>query len=306
MIRVEQIKVNRGMKINDLVNKYSKINVMGAGRLGKAVDILELMIKDKECRVFFGIAGAMIPGGMQNVIIDFIENKLVDVVAATGATLTHDLAEGLGFKHIKGEKNMDDAKLYKKGLVRMYDSLMENKVYEILEDFFEKNFNEISKAKNIREFLYILGKLSPRNTILNSCYRNNIPLFCPAISDSGIGLMIWGKIAKGKKINIDAFDDLKEILDIAWTAKKTGVFYIGGGVPKNFIQQAMQFSKQAKYGVQITTDIPDYGGSSGASLREGISWGKLEENASYVDLRCDATIILPIILASLKDRLGKA
>ena len=305
MKAVKQIKVNKDMNVNDLIKEFSKAGVMGAGNLGKAVDVLELMIRDKDCKVFLGVAGAMIPGAMQNVIIDFIENKFVDVVVTTGATLTHDLIEGFGFKHIQGNKNMDDSELYKKNLVRMYDSLMQNKVYERLEDFFEENFDEISKAMNIREFLHVLGKLAPKNTVLNTCYRNKIPLFCPAIADSGIGLMIWGKISKGKKINIDAFDDLKEILDISWTAKRTGVFYVCGGVPKNFILQAMQFSKQARCAVQITTDTPDYGGSSGASLKEGISWGKLEKNANYVDLRCDATIVLPMILVALKTRQRK-
>ncbi|MAG47457.1 deoxyhypusine synthase [archaeon] len=302
---VKQIKISGNLKVNDLIKEMANVGVMGSGNLGKAVDALELMINDKECKVFFGVAGAMIPGGMQNVIIDFLDNKYVDVFVTTGAMLTHDLVEGLGYNHIQGNEKMDDAELNKKGLVRMYDSLMQNSVYERLEVFFEDNFEELSKAKNIKEFLNILGKVSPENTVLHTCYKNKIPIYCPAIADSGIGLMIWGKLAKGMKINIDAFDDLKEILDTAWTSKKSGVFYVSGGVPKNFIQQAMQFSKEAKYAVQITTDVPNYGGSSGAPLNEGISWGKLDESANYVDLKCDSTIALPIILAALKDRIGK-
>src|SRR3989338_1655518 len=304
MKKVNQIKIGRNVTVNDLVKKFSEIGVMGAGNLGKSADILEMMIKDKDCKVFLGIAGAMVPGGMQNVIIDIIDNKYADVIVTTGAILTHDLVEGLGFDHLQGHSSLNDAELYKKGLVRMYDSLMKSSAYIVLEKFFDKNFNKLKEAKNIREFLSILGKNAPKNTILNACYRNNIPLFCPAISDSGIGLMIWGKIARGMKINIDTFDDMKEILDIDWTSKSSGVFYIGGGVPKNYIQQSMQFSKKAKYGVQITVDVPEYGGSSGASLREGVSWGKLEDKARYVDLKCDATIALPILISALKDRLG--
>src|SRR3989338_7388135 len=102
MKAVKQIKVNKDMNVNDLIKEFSKAGVMGAGNLGKAVDVLELMIRDKDCKVFLGVAGAMIPGAMQNVIIDFIENKFVDVVVTTGATLTHDLIEGFGFKHIQG------------------------------------------------------------------------------------------------------------------------------------------------------------------------------------------------------------
>ena len=181
---------------------------------------------------------------------------------------------------------------------------MPNKAYEKLEDFFNKNFEKLAKEKNISSFLWKLGSLTPENSILNACYKNKIPIFCPAIADSGIGLMIWGHLARNKSIDVKAFDDLKEILDIAWTAKKTAVFYIGGGVPKNYIQQSMQFSKGASYGIQITMDRPEPGGSSGANLKEGISWGKLNQKADFVDLVCDATIALPIIHAALKDRIN--
>ena len=111
------------------------------------------------------------------------------------------------------------------------------------------------------------------------------------------------KLRKDNKIRVDAFDDLKEILDIAWTAKKIGVFYVGGGFPKNYIQQAMQFSTKqhgADYGIQITMDRPEPGGSSGAELKEGISWGKMSPKGDYVTLICDTTIALPIIWAAVK------
>ena len=159
---------------------------------------------------------------------------------------------------------------------------------------------------NVREFIRKIGELLPNNrkSILKAAFENNIPIFCPAISDSGIGLMIYGQIAKGKKIQVDAFDDLKDILDIAWECKKAGVIYIGGGVPKNYIQQAMQLSpKGANYGVQITTDREEFGGSSGAPLREGISWGKMEYKAQNIEVFCDATIALPLLYAALKERL---
>ena len=109
--------------------------------------------------------------------------------------------------------------------------------------------------------------------------------------------MIWGRLAAGKSISIDAFEDMKEIIDCAWTAKKKGVIYVGGGTPKNFIQQSLQFSSGANYGIQITTDSPAGGGSSGAPLEEGKSWGKLKTNAKHVDVNCDATIALPLIFS---------
>ena len=292
------------MHVAELVQGMAGSGVMGAGRIARAVDILKKMLADKDCTIFFGQAGAMVPGGMKNILHDILLSGRIGVFVTTGATLTHDTVEALGHKHYQGSACADDAELHKKGLDRMYDSYMPNTVYEDLEDFFQKNWDVLATAKNIRDLLHIMGSLLPSEpkSILRICYEQKIPVFCPALADSGIGLMIWGRLAAGKKMNVPAFDDMKEIISIAWDSKKNGVFYIGGGVPKNFCQQAMQFSKQASYGVQITTDRPEWGGSSGAELREGISWGKMQANAEFVDVFCDATIALPLIWAAVKSK----
>ncbi len=305
MKKVEHIRIKRGMKVDELVREMNKTGVMGAFRIGKAVDILEKMIKDNDCKVFFGQAGALVPGGMRNILSDILKNKLVDVFVCTGATLTHDLIEALGYNHFQGQEKADDAELNKKGLDRIYNSLMPNKVYEGLEDFFEENFDYFSKAKTVKELLWLIGsKIKDENSILRQVYLNKINIFCPALEDSGIGLMIWGRLMKGKKVEIKLFEDLKEIIDIAWTSKKNGVLYLGGGVPKNYIQQAMQFSKNgASYGVQITSDRAEYGGSSGASLKEGISWGKMNKEGEFVDVYGDLTVVFPLIYAALKERI---
>ncbi len=300
---VQHIKIKKSMSVNELVKQMDSAGVLGAGRLGKAINICEAMIKDKQCNVFLGLAGPLVPGGMREIIIDAIEHKWFDVIVTTGATLTHDLGEALGYRHYQGSAYADDAELFKKGFDRVYESYMPNKVYEGMEDFVVKNFENFKNKKSIKDFLWELGRLTPRRSILKACFNNKIPIFCPAIADSGIGLMIWGQLAKGKDAEIRAFEDLKEIIDIAWQIKKAGVIYFGGGVPKNYIQQAMQFSKKASYGVQITMDRPEPGGSSGAELREGISWGKMHAKAKFVDLICDATIAMPIIFAVLKERI---
>src|SRR3989344_3356998 len=300
---VNHIKIKSAMSVNELAKQMDSAGVLGAGRVGKAVNICEAMIKDKDCRVFLGLAGPLVPGGMREIIINMIENKWVDAIVTTGATLTHDLAEALGYRHYQGKADADDAELFKKGFDRIYESYMPNKIYERMEDFIAKNFENLKEKKSITEFLWELGRLTQNRSIAKACFESRIPLFCPAISDSGIGLMIWGQLAKGKSIETRAFEDLREIIDIAWTSKKCGVIYFGGGVPKNYIQQAMQFSKKASYGVQITMDRPEPGGSSGAELREGISWGKMNPKAKFVDLICDATIAMPIIYAALKERL---
>ncbi len=302
--KVEHVKITKGMEISALVSSMNKSGVLGAGKIGKASEIFLNMINDKECKIFLGVAGALIPGGMREILIDILESGKINVFVCTGATLTHDLVEALDFNHYKGNHLMNDVELNEKGYDRMYDSLMPNNVYESIEKFLANNIEKFTNKRiNIKEFLWLLGSLVENRSILKICYEKKIPIFCPAIADSGIGLMIWGQLCKNRKIEVDVFDDLKEIIDIAWTSKKNGVFYLGGGTPKNYIQQAMQFSKGADYGIQITTDREEPGGSSGAPLKEGISWGKLHEKAKFVDVFCDVTIALPLIWAYVKNNL---
>ncbi len=295
---IKPIKIEKGMRASELAGRMKDLGFQ-AGKVGEASEILLEIINDKECKLFFGLAGAMVPAGMKNIILDLLDYTSIFVV--TGANLTHDLIEALGGKHYQGDENADDAELNKNGIDRIYDVFMESKVYRDLDSFFEKNWEELAGSKTIKELLWKIGSLVDSG-ILRKCWDKKIPVFCPALADSGIGLMIWGNKAKGRKIEIDAFEDMNEIIDFAWKNKKKGVFYVGGGVPKNFIQQTMQFSTPASYGVQITADKEEFGGSSGAKLKEGISWGKMAKEGKFVNVMCDATIALPLILASIKDK----
>jgi len=283
--------------VRDLTNQFNNLGFQ-AKKLAQATNIIEEMFNDKDCTVFLGLAGAMVPAGMKQIIIDLINNNQIDVLVTTGANLTHDLIEALGHKHVQGSEKADDKELNKQEINRIYNVYMENKVYKDLEDFFNKHFKELSQLTSTSEFLNLLGKLAPKDSILKAAYNQNIPIFCPALSDSGIGLMFLDK-----KINLNEFNDLNKIVNISWTSKRKGVIYIGGGVPKNYIQQSMQFTKGADYAVQITMDRPEIGGSSGAELKEGISWNKLQKTGKYVNLTCDATIALPIIHTSIKQKL---
>lgn len=322
MKKIKPIKIEKDMKISELVREMGDTG-FGARAIFDASKIMKKMFEDEECKVFLGVAGAMVPVGMKQVILDMLDN--VDVFVTTGASLTHDLMDALGEFHYQGDANVNDEELNKKGIDRIYNVFMKNSVYETLEDFFVKNFDVLKECITIKEFLWKIGELLPdsSDSILRKCYEKKIPLFCPGIADSGIGLMMWsvtavtrnsqsladssakhpngGGIVEGKgKTNIDVFADMNDIIDIAWTSKKNGIIYVGGGLPKNFIQQSLQFSKGADYGIQITTDRMEPGGSSGAPLKEGISWGKMNRNADFVDVFCDATIALPLIFGAVK------
>ncbi|MCK5063268.1 MAG: deoxyhypusine synthase [Candidatus Aenigmarchaeota archaeon] len=305
--KVHHIKTEKAMTCGKLVEQMRESGVMGAGKVAKATEVIENMIKDEKCTVFLGLAGAMVPGGQKQIIIDMLKDGWVDVLVTTGANLTHDLIEALGYHHYQGTHMISDEELNKKKIDRIYDAFMPDEVYQGLEKFCKKVFAKMPKEEmDIKEFLWLLGKEVPKeDSILRICAEKKIPIFCPALSDSGIGLQVWGYMQE-HQIKVSAFADLKQIIDITWTSEKNGVIYIGGGVPKNYVQQALQFAPtSASYAVQITTDRPESGGSSGAELREGISWGKLNKKAKYVNVTCDATIALPLISAAVKERLEK-
>ncbi|MBW3015379.1 deoxyhypusine synthase [Candidatus Woesearchaeota archaeon] len=300
---VKHIGIKSDMKVRELAEEMQKCGVFGAGRLGKACKIFESMVLDKECKVFFGLAGAMVPAGMKRIIIEMVNEGMIDVLVTTGANMVHDLIESLGHRHIQGTNYIDDEKLFEQGIDRIYDVFLSNKGYEDLEPWLHGLYDNLEKRKySVRELLKIIGdNIDSDDSILAACAKKNVPIFCPGISDSAIGFQTWGYIAQGKELTVDTFEDMKEIMNITWGNDRTGVFIVGGGVPKDFILQAMQFSpKKHNYAVQITMDREETGGLSGATLREAISWGKISKDAKYVTVHCDATIALPFIYSYVK------
>lgn len=305
MKKITQISTSAKIGVSDILRQMEGAG-FGAKRLGIAANILENMIRDKKCTKFMTVAGALVPAGMKGLLIEMLEKKWVDVLVITGANVTHDLIEAFGGRHEQGSSSADDKKLFDKKIDRIYDVFMPNRVYEKLEDGLAPILAEIPKKEmSSREFLFeIGGRIKADDSILKVAAKNNIPIFCPAIADSGLGLQLFTREGNDA-IHINNLLDIKELVEIAWNEETVnGVFILGGGVPKNFVMQAMQFSpKTHRYAVQITMDRPEPGGLSGATLQEGISWGKIGKNAEYVDVICDITIALPFLIAGLNERL---
>ena len=299
--KVTQIKINNDTDIVDIINNLKETG-FNAKRLALACEIYKEMINDKDCVKFFGLAGAMVPVGMQGIIHDFVEEDFIDILVTTGANLTHDIAETLGYHHLQGEpkfEGFNDVDLHEKEINRIYDVFLPNSVYEGIEDFVKK-LQIPDNNMPVSSFLKFLGEHLPKNSnsILKICSEKNIPIFCPAFTDSGLALQLG---FHHQNLNLNHFKDMLEMVNLAWDAKKAGVCIVGGGVPKNFIFQSMQFCpNSANYAIQITMDRPEPGGLSGATLNEAISWGKINENAKYTTLISDATIVLPILFWYLK------
>ncbi|MCD5410010.1 MAG: deoxyhypusine synthase [Methanocellales archaeon] len=301
---IKQIRLESDMTINQLIEEMRGA-AFGAGRLAEAVDIYEAMLRDDGTK-FFGFAGAMVPAGMRQIVVDLIKDQQIDVLVTTGANIVHDLIEAFGGRHYKGTEQVDDLELGRRQINRIFDVFIPERHFTVFEDRLLDIFADIDReCMGIRELLTEIGmRVKDPNSIISMATEKNVPIFCPAIADSAIGLQAW-LYTQTKKLDVDTFKDMREFMDICYNAKKTGAMFVGGGVPKNFILQSMLVTPRAgfDYAIQLTIDRAETGGLSGATLDEAKSWGKVGEDAHTVTVYADATIALPIIIAAVKERL---
>lgn len=292
----------------DLFMKELEYCGFGARRIAEATKILYEMVTNKNTTKFFGLAGAMVPSGMRTIISDMIKEGYIDVLVTTGANMVHDIIESLSLHHYIGTDKVNDSELFKKKIDRIYDVFLPDSNFEFLESFLQSSFESLdtSTPVSIKKIMNHLGsKIKDENSILKTAYELNIPIFCPAFSDSIIGLQAY-LYKEVNKLVIDSIGDMHEFIDLCWSSKSAGAFFIGGGVPKNYIFQSMLMTpKEFDYAIQLTTDTPQTGGLSGATLDEAISWGKLNKNSKYVTVYSDATITLPLIAGAVKTRIFK-
>ncbi|MFQ6062002.1 MAG: deoxyhypusine synthase [Methanosarcinales archaeon] len=287
-------------------------------KLAESIEIWMGMLEEKDLTIFMGLSGALVPAGMGKIISFFIKNRLIDCLVSTGANIFHDIHETLGNKHYIGSHLADDTKLFESGIDRIYDIFAVEKEFRNT-DHFIANFAKKLKNKKYssREFIYLLGKelaasADVEDSIIVSAYKHNVPIFIPALCDSSIGIGLMIAKRNGIEVVIDQISDVDEITQIVEQTKKTGVIYIGGGVPKNFIQQTeiiadilgLQVGGH-DYAIQYTTDAPHWGGLSGCTFNEAISWGKISVKSSTVQVFVDATIALPIVAHALNEKIKK-
>ncbi len=302
---VRQVHLKPGMTVGELISVMEKAGAYNGGALTRAVGITTTMMKEPGVTRFFGLAGAMVPAGMGGIVSDLIEQGAIDVLVSTGANLTHDVIEAIGCHHFLGTERCNDVELRHEEINRIYDVYLPNESFISFEEAMQKIFETLEDGTvlSISDLLRHIG-LQLQTGILATAARKNIPIFCPALQDSMIGLQFW-LYRQTHKVTIDAFADMNRIIDLCFSLDKAGGFFIGGGVPKNFILQSMLMTpKGFTYAVQLTGDRPDLGGLSGATLDEARSWGKVDEDAKTVTVYGDATITLPLIMAAVMERLS--
>ena len=307
---IEPFTVEAALTVDELLVRMERISFQGRN-LATAHRIWQKMLQD-DVTIYLGMAGALSAGGLRMVVAHLILNRYVDCLVSTGANLYHDLHETRGQHHYVGSAHADDAALAQNRIDRVYDTYAS-------EEEFIGNDNWIAafaatlerRSYTSRDFLFLLGghlwKTTKREGILTAAYRANVPIFCPAIADSsiGMGLSQARQQAPGAG-HIDIIGDIVESANLIIRRPRTASVVLGGGTPKNFINQA---SVQAefysakvgghRYALQIVTDVPQFGGASGSSLEEAQSWGKLATDSARVSVHCDATIALPILATAL-------
>ena len=285
-----------------------------ARNLALATEIWSNMLRD-EVTIFLGLAGAMVPAGMRTLVAYLIQNRLIDCLVSTGANLFHDLHESLGRPHRQGSATADDVKLREVKVNRIYDVYAPEEEIVASEGFITacSEGHDAGRPYPTRVYFYLLGQrlggMAKEEGILTSAAKAGVPIYCPAIADSVYGMAIaTGRAKSGHRLLFDVVKDAMETLEIAVSAKGTGVIYIGGGVPKNFIQQTQVYGEILgrklaghRYAIQVTTDAPQWGGLSGSSFEEARSWGKVATEASAVTVYCEATVALPIMVSALAE-----
>ncbi len=308
---VEPFAVEANLSADDVLLRMERVSFQGRN-LGTARRVWEKMLAS-DATIFLGAAGALSAGGMRLILAHLIEHRYVDCLVSTGANLYHDLHETRGRRHFIGSPSLDDAALAAERIDRVYDTLAS-------EDEFCRNDEWIAafaltlerRPYTTREFLYKLGehlwKETGNHGILTAAYRANVPVYCPAIADSSIGMGVSQARHRDTSAGrLDVIGDIVESANIVIRCPSTASIVLGGGTPKNFINQA---SVQAefyddrvgghKFALQIVADVPHFGGASGSTLDEAQSWGKLSIESEKVTVHADVTLALPLLVSAIE------
>src|SRR5262245_56255527 len=307
---IEPFMVERGLTAEDLVGRMERISFQGRN-LATAHRIWLKMLED-DVTILLGMAGALSAGGLRLVVAHLIAERCVDCLVSTGANLYHDLHETRGQRHYVGSAHADDAALAEERIDRVYDTYASEEEF-ISNDNWIADFASAldTRPYTSREFLHLLGghlwKTTGKDGILTAAFRANVPIFCPAIADSSIGMGLSQARQKTPGAGyIDIIGDIVESANVIIRRPRTASVVLGGGTPKNFINQASVqaefYSDEVgghRYALQIVTDVPHFGGASGSSLEEAQSWGKLATDSDKVSVQADATIALPLLASAL-------
>ncbi len=329
--KVEAIKVEK-KTVSQLLAEMSRTAYQGR-KLGEAVDVWEAMLAEENLTIVLGFAGSMSTAGQWTIVNWLIKNRYIDVLVSTGANVSEDIVDAMGFGYWQGSHMVNDEELLKADVNRYYDVFGKETDYREMEEVMTEFLLTLRTdfAYSSMELLNLFGDyLSGKGikSIAAVAAENDVPIFCPAITDSAYGEAFLMAKNAGHKIRLDSVKEFDQFVGIGEKTKDVGVVYVGGGVPKDLTQLiAISVSPKTndegvpgrkghlrkglkeyyyphKYAIQITTDSPQWGGLSGCTLEEAVSWGKIDSGGKRAVCYCDATIALPLIAHALNERVS--
>ena len=306
LIAVEDIKVTKGMTVNQMMEAMSHAGGFTAQKLADATDIATAMVKKEGCLKILSFPACIMATGTRGVIVDMVRNHMVDLIITTCGTLDHDLSRTFA-DYYKGDFIMDDALLRENEVSRLGNVLVPDECYgEVLEDELLPMFDEIFAETNSMSTHEIIDQVGARldneDSLLYQCHKNNVPIVVPGITDGSFGCQLWMYYKTHRKLRIDLFADEQMLSEMTNDAETTGAIIIGGGISKHHVIWWNQFRGGLDYCIYLTTAEEFDGSLSGARIREAVSWGKVKPEAKKMTVEGDATISLPLIYAGVLDR----
>jgi deoxyhypusine synthase len=304
--------------VSKLLDEMAQTGFQGK-RLGEAARIWCEMLQQRGLTIFMGYSGSLSTTGQWKIVRWMIENRYIDVLVSTGANISEDILEAMGYKYYQGTWLANDEELLEKKIDRFYDIYADEYEYRELEGLIKKFASTLDAKRpySTREFLNRFGEYQWKKgikSITAAAWKNDVPIYSPGLIDSGYGVALSTLKREGKLIRLDQTQDMEELAQIAERTKRTAVVYVGGGVPKDTIQLSTIIKSLSaggeeetphEYAIQITTDSPQWGGLSGCTLEEAISWGKIAADSKRSVVYCDATIALPLISHAIAERVTK-
>ncbi|MDG6996944.1 MAG: deoxyhypusine synthase [Nitrososphaerota archaeon] len=306
---VKDINLDENSSVDNVLRQMGSSGGFQAKYLSYAVDILESMVRDKNCYKFLSFPAAMISTGGRGVVRELVKRKYVDAIITTCGTLDHDVARTYKPYLSGGEFTMDDAVLEKRGYHRLgnvlvpkanYGPLIEEKMQKILSEMYHAG----EKEPSTRLLCERIGDTLDDNSILYWATKNHIPVFVPGITDGAVGSQCWLFYQMHRDFKLDLLKDEQELSDLVYSAKKSGAFMMGGGISKHHTLWWNQFRGGLDYAVYITSATELDGSLSGAQVREAISWGKVSSKARQVTVFGEVTTMLPFVVTALIQRLS--
>ena len=339
LVALESLDLDRVKSFSGLLRAMSKTAFSGRS-LGEALDVTLEMVRDPDCKVVLTLSGAMTIAKMGKVISKMIDTGMVQAVVSTGALMAHGMSEAVGMVHYRSDPSVSDEELFEKGYNRVYDTLEMEANLNYVEEFSSKALDRLAGERELSSEIVnrALGQVLAEDPhgagVLRSAYLKNVPVYVPAFTDSELGLDLstWSmKQAQKRGVSdpmqlldhvprYNPFLDLNSFARLALSAKKLGIFTIGGGVPRNWAQEVGPYvditnhrlkvdltPPRYSYAVRICPEPVHWGGLSGCTYSEGVSWGKFVppgEGGRFAEVFADATTVWPLLMKGVLEELG--